>query len=344
MENYSKENPLVTFALFAYNQERFIQEAVEAAFAQTYQPLEIIISDDCSTDGTYEILKEIVSNYKGSHRVILRQTNRNLGVLPHVIDAAHCANGELIVLAAGDDISKPERTRKLAIAWQSTAAWGLYSRYDQIDENNVLFGSAERADCLLSPEYRLRKYFLAQDGAVDIVHGATSAYDKKIFSLLKDHCIDNILSEDGAFSLVINLLKEKVVFVDESLVLYRSHPGALTNARNVRDIVTIKSIEDGIKKSARYALSHKSRAQLVLSLENTIQDKKLRPLNKMEIYPDIDFYEIASEWIHSTFKDRLIYLFKCRNKDYFIWILQRLLGYKFFVAAKFVIRKMQNLT
>ena len=48
------EKPLVTFALFAYNQERFITEAVEAAFAQTYQPLEIIISDDGSSDKTYD--------------------------------------------------------------------------------------------------------------------------------------------------------------------------------------------------------------------------------------------------------------------------------------------------
>ena len=332
----------VSFILISYNQMRFIRDAVNSAFSQDYPSLEIIISDDCSTDGTYEILKEIVSNYQGSHRVVLRQTNRNLGVLAHVIDAANSANGELIILAAGDDISKPERTRKMAIAWQSTAAWGLHSRFDRIDENNVLFGAAESLDHLLHPDYRLRQYFLAQDGAVDIVHGVTSAYDKRIFSLLKGHCVDNILSEDGALSLVINLIKEKVAFLDDSLVLYRSHQDSLTNARIVRNNITISSIEDGIIKSARYALSHKCRAQLILNLENTIQNRKLRALNKKEIYPDIDFYELASKWIDSTLKDRLAYLSKCRTKDYFFWTLQRLPGYKFFVAAKFVIRRMQN--
>ena len=40
--------PLVTFALFAYNQEKYIREAVEGAFSQTYEPLEIILSDDYS--------------------------------------------------------------------------------------------------------------------------------------------------------------------------------------------------------------------------------------------------------------------------------------------------------
>ena len=51
------ERPLVTFALFAYNQEKYIREAVEGAFSQTYQRMEIILSDDCSTDSTFDILK-----------------------------------------------------------------------------------------------------------------------------------------------------------------------------------------------------------------------------------------------------------------------------------------------
>jgi len=44
----AQEKSLITLALVAYNQERFISEALEGAFAQTYSPLEIILSDDCS--------------------------------------------------------------------------------------------------------------------------------------------------------------------------------------------------------------------------------------------------------------------------------------------------------
>ena len=36
----------VAFALFAYNQEQYVREAIEGAFSQTYQPLEIILSDE----------------------------------------------------------------------------------------------------------------------------------------------------------------------------------------------------------------------------------------------------------------------------------------------------------
>ena len=69
-----QERPLVTFALFAYNQEKYIREAVEGTLAQVYDPLQIILSDGCSSDRTFEIIQEIAASYAEPHRLIL---NRN---------------------------------------------------------------------------------------------------------------------------------------------------------------------------------------------------------------------------------------------------------------------------
>jgi len=76
--------PLVTFALFAYNQEKYIREAVDVAFSQTYQPLEIILSDDCSSDRTFEIMQEMAAAYVGPHDVRVRQSEVNRGLIDHV--------------------------------------------------------------------------------------------------------------------------------------------------------------------------------------------------------------------------------------------------------------------
>lgn len=119
------ERPLVTFALFAYNQEKYIREAVEGAFSQTYQRMEIILSDDCSTDSTFDILNEMASNYRGSKKIIVRKTEKNRGTLLHVADVAKIAKGNLIILAAGDDISKPHRTKVIVRTWLSSRAWGI---------------------------------------------------------------------------------------------------------------------------------------------------------------------------------------------------------------------------
>ena len=66
-----QDRPLVTFALFAYNQEKYIREAVEGTFSQTYEPLEIILSDDCSSDRTFEIMEEMAATYDGPHATLL---------------------------------------------------------------------------------------------------------------------------------------------------------------------------------------------------------------------------------------------------------------------------------
>lgn len=105
------ENPLVSFCLFTYNQEHFIEEAVKGAFSQTYSPLEIIISDDGSTDKTVEIVENIIKNYKGSHKIIFNKNEKNLGIREHCNKVLYdIAQGEILLLAAGDDISLPERT------------------------------------------------------------------------------------------------------------------------------------------------------------------------------------------------------------------------------------------
>jgi GT2 family glycosyltransferase len=63
--------PLVPFALFSYNQERFIHEVVREAFAQTYSPLEIVFSNNCFQDRTSEIIQEEVAECEGPHRTCL---------------------------------------------------------------------------------------------------------------------------------------------------------------------------------------------------------------------------------------------------------------------------------
>jgi glycosyltransferase involved in cell wall biosynthesis len=106
----SPDRPLISFVLLAYNQEKFIREAVAGAFSQNYSPLEIILSDDCSPDPTFEIMQEMAAAYKGPHKIVLNRNERNLGIGQHFNRVMKLATGEIIVPAAGDDISLPSRT------------------------------------------------------------------------------------------------------------------------------------------------------------------------------------------------------------------------------------------
>lgn len=112
---------IATFALFAYNQEQYVREAVEAALAQTHDKLEIILSDDGSTDSTFTIIQELAALYRGPHRIITRRNEVNLGTALHVQFVASIMSGDLLIVAAGDDISEPNRAAMIVRAWNEAA-------------------------------------------------------------------------------------------------------------------------------------------------------------------------------------------------------------------------------
>ena len=104
-----KDKPLVTIAVMTYNQEQFVEDAVRSALAQTYEPLEIIISDDCSTDQTFAVIEKVVDKYRRNRTVVVRQNGINMGLCGHVNHVASIASGQYLSFAAGDDISQPTR-------------------------------------------------------------------------------------------------------------------------------------------------------------------------------------------------------------------------------------------
>ena len=113
------DRPLVSLCLVTYRQERYVRKAVKSALAQTYTPLEIIISDDCSPDGTFEIIEEEIRAYRGPHRVISKRHSQNTGMAGNLNRAWELSSGEFIVIQSGDDISMPERVEILVDAWRT---------------------------------------------------------------------------------------------------------------------------------------------------------------------------------------------------------------------------------
>lgn len=112
--------PTVSILLLAYQQAAFVRAAVEACLAQEGGPYEIILSDDASTDGTFEAIQDTVRGYDGHHSLVVRQNKANLGIGRHYNELIALAKGELLVTAAADDISVPDRVHQLNTAWLRT--------------------------------------------------------------------------------------------------------------------------------------------------------------------------------------------------------------------------------
>ena len=133
--------PLISYLLVTYNQEKFVKEAVESALAQTYSPMEIIISDDCSTDRTFEIIKETVANYQGLHKITISRNSNNLGIGKHLNKVMAMAKGELFVMASGDDVAYPNKTSTFVSHWLSNPnkILALTACSENIDDNGQIF-------------------------------------------------------------------------------------------------------------------------------------------------------------------------------------------------------------
>ena len=112
--------PLATIIVRAYNQESIVSDAIESCFRQTYSPLEIILSDDCSSDGTWTIIEKMAAGYTGPHKVIATRNPENLGIVEHTNKTMERASGLLILSCAGDDIALPERTERLVSEWSAS--------------------------------------------------------------------------------------------------------------------------------------------------------------------------------------------------------------------------------
>ena len=115
------DKPLVTISMLTYNQEKYVRESVRGLLSQTYEPLEIVISDDHSTDRTWDIINEEIDAYKASggiHKnIVLNRNEKNLGIARHCNVTSKMKHGALIVSNAGDDISFPNRVERIVEEW-----------------------------------------------------------------------------------------------------------------------------------------------------------------------------------------------------------------------------------
>jgi glycosyltransferase involved in cell wall biosynthesis len=102
--------PKVSVVVPIYNQAPFIRETVESVFAQDHENVELVLSDDGSTDGTSEILREYEA--RDPQRVKVIASERNTGIAGAFNRALDVHTGEYIAWLGGDDVMLPGKLRR----------------------------------------------------------------------------------------------------------------------------------------------------------------------------------------------------------------------------------------
>lgn len=231
---------LVSLVVMAWRQEALLPGVIAAAFVQTYQPLEIILSDDASPDGSFAVMQAMAAAYRGPHQIRLNRNDPNLGLIGHVNRVFDLAQGVLIVYNAGDDLSEPDRVARLYAAFTGESPAS--------DRPGLVHSDVTDIDAAGDPlpEQRTRNRNAALDGKslADVALtknnciGASCAWNPDL------HRVFGPITETEVFEDRVLYFRARllggVAFVGERLVRYRRGSG-LSFDRGEGDEKTLKN-------------------------------------------------------------------------------------------------------
>ncbi len=159
------EMPLVSVVCLCYNQERFVEEAIQSVLNQSYPNIQLIVVDDASTDNSTNVIKLVINSHPGIQFLALTE---NLGNCKAFNRGLALTKGSFIIDLAADDVLLPNRIEKgVQVLLEKGQTYGVhFSDAEVTDEYGAhLYNHSERFPHQTIPEGNvyteiIRRYFI----------------------------------------------------------------------------------------------------------------------------------------------------------------------------------------
>ena len=139
-----RNKPLVSIGMPAYNGEQYLRKALDSLLAQDYENFELLISDNASTDATFQICQEYAERDK---HIRVYRNEHNLGALKNFQVVLEKARGKYFMWAAVDDCWLPGFVTTLVKELEKHPEAGVaMCAVDRIDNDGVLFDTIRFKD------------------------------------------------------------------------------------------------------------------------------------------------------------------------------------------------------
>lgn len=231
------QEPLVSVHMITYNHAPYIAQAIEGVLMQkTSFPFELVIGEDCSTDGTRQIVFEYAKRYPDIIRVIT--SDKNVGMKKNSNRVSEACRGKYIAWCEGDDYWHRDDKLQMQVDYlEAHPECGLV--HGEIDLLNLFDG-------------KITKRYHESQGAVNIKMPDDLFYE--IFlghylirtctvCLRKDMFIDIIKNDPEVFQTGRFLMGDtplwlemsrlcKFHYIDETLAVYRKHEGGVSGLKD----------------------------------------------------------------------------------------------------------------
>ncbi len=199
----------ISIAMATFNGEKFIDEQLNSFLSQTRLPDEVIVTDDCSSDRTEEIVRAF--SEKAPFEVLFSRNEHNVGYCANFNNALKKTTGDLVFLSDQDDVWFPEKIDRIS---------ALAEKKPHV---MAFMNNAELTDADLSPlgTTKLGQLYSAGFGSDSFVMGCCMAVKRDLLDLsMPIH--SKFKSHDGWLSWFADGLGGKLI-IDEVLQYYRRH-------------------------------------------------------------------------------------------------------------------------
>ncbi len=295
----------VDILLATYNGEKYLKEQIDSILSQTYTEFRLLISDDCSTDTTRQILEEY---RKKDKRIVLYFQNENLGIIRNFEFLLKKVENEYYMFSDQDDIWKKDKIEKSIKRLEETNSDLVYTDLEVVDEKlNIIYNSYWK----LKGIYRkIKKYNNFESLYLNnFVTGCTIISKKSLINsflplpntskyVLHDYWIPLIISQKG-----------KIEYIEEPLIKYRQHKNNKIGSKKRSD--EIDSLDEIRKLFINVKKEHFS---VFIENEDKFTNENIKKLNKVSL----KYYEMLETKNNINFRNWGLFfkLYKYENFSY----------------------------
>lgn len=241
------ELPLVTIMIPTYNQDKYILRAVKSAIAQDYENLEIIVSDDCSTDMTQAVL----SNFSND-RILIKKNKSNLGRVGNYRNTLYnYAHGDWVINLDGDDffIDNSFISNAIKIICKNPDVVLVFADRVKICEESKSWPKVSNSSNFL--DYTVidgTKYILNWPESYPRISHETCLYKRSIALARNFYSVDIISSDyESLFKLILG---NKIAFIPNTVAVWWEHGKNASENKSVIQRLEDFSLFESVSKFA----------------------------------------------------------------------------------------------
>lgn len=295
----------IDILMATYNGENYLKEQIDSILNQTHQDFRLLISDDCSQDGTRQILKEYVEK---DNRVVVFLQTKNLGVVKNFEYLMEKVENEYFMFSDQDDIWQNDKIKRSIEQIIKTNSDLVYSDLEVVNQDlDVLYQSYWK---LKGFEKKVKKYNDFKSLYLNnFVTGCTmlvkSKWLEKILPL--PHKSKYIL-HDYWTALVVSKFG-KMTYLDQPLVKYRQHFGNNIGSKKRSD-----QIKDFSQMRELFIDVKKDHFKTLIQNADVWEDEKLADLGKQSL----QYFEALKQVKKASFKNSSLFwkLYKYEKFSY----------------------------